>query len=65
LTLIDDEGNTSVIWEGVDAADPCPGVLEVTFSATAARYAKVRVDLDESRTAYWNQIDAVELLGIP
>jgi hypothetical protein len=23
----------------------------------------VRVDLDESRTEYWNQIDAVELTG--
>jgi hypothetical protein len=24
----------------------------------------VRIDLDESRTGFWNQIDAVELIGV-
>jgi hypothetical protein len=65
LSLIDAEGNAAIIWEGIDTTDPCPGVLEVTFPRTEQVYTKVRVDLDESRTEYWNQIDAVELLGIP
>lgn len=65
LSLIDAEGNAAIVWEGSDVADPCPGVLEVIFPRTPVRYAKIRVDLDESRTEYWNQIDAVELIGVP
>jgi hypothetical protein len=65
LSLIDADGNALVVWEGMDASDPCPGILEITFPRTAARVTKVQVDLDESRTGYWNQIDAVELIGSP
>jgi hypothetical protein len=32
---------------------------------TSYRVVGVRVELNESRTEFWNQIDAVELLGIP
>ncbi len=64
ISLIDEEGNRNVVWEGVDDAVPCPGVLSVIFPPTPYRVVKVRVDLDESRTGFWNEIDAVALVGI-
>jgi hypothetical protein len=65
VTLIDVEGTPQIVWEGQDVVEPCPGALVVRMEATATRMAKVRIDLDESRTGMWNQIDAVELLGLP
>ena len=65
VTLLDTAGDRHVVWEGVDETEPCPGVLAVPVSLMETRVAKVRVDLDESRTGSWNQIDAVELVGIP
>ncbi len=53
------------VWEGADTTEPCPGVLEVRFEITSTQVSVVRIDLDESRTGTWNQIDAVELVGIP
>lgn len=53
------------VWEGLDTTEPCPGVLEVRVEITSTQVSVVRIDLDESRTGTWNQIDAVELVGIP
>ncbi len=65
VSLLDDQGVGVVIWEGVDALDPCPGVLEVQVQITTTLVSTLRIDLDESRTGGWNQIDAVELVGSP
>jgi len=65
VTILDDAGNREIVWEGVDDREPCPGVLEVRVPPTSMRVAAVRIDLDESRTGTWNQIDAVELVGAP
>ena len=65
ITLIDVEGNTQVAWEGEDVTAPCPGVLVARIEPTVAKVATVRIDLDESRMGFWNQIDAVELVGEP
>lgn len=65
VTLIDGEGNSHVIWEGQDMIVACPGVLAVRAEPIDLKVDTVRIDLDESRTASWNQIDAVELVGIP
>jgi hypothetical protein len=64
LTLIGIDGESHVVWEGTDQQGPCPGVLVVRVPQTEYAAQKVRVDLDESRTEYWNQIDAVELTGV-
>jgi hypothetical protein len=64
VTLIDVSGQSLVIWEGEDARDPCPGLLTIGVARTESRFVTVRIDLDESRTGYWNQIDAVELIGM-
>jgi hypothetical protein len=65
ISLIDVEGNAQVAWEGEDVTAPCPGVLIARVAQTSTRIAAVRIDLDESRTGFWNQIDAVELIGVP
>ena len=64
VTLIGVDEEAHVIWEGTDDRRPCPGVLIVRIPRTDYATQTVRVDLDESRTEYWNQIDAVELTGI-
>ncbi|MGC9347909.1 MAG: hypothetical protein ACP5JG_07215 [Anaerolineae bacterium] len=64
VTLIDVSGQSLVVWEGEDAREPCPGLLTVGVARTEGKVATVRIDLDESRTGYWNQIDAVELIGM-
>ena len=65
VTLLDEDGNSQVIWEGIDASDPCPGVLVLRADPSTTKVSEVRVDLDESRTGMWNQIDSVELVGAP
>ena len=64
ITLFDSSDEPHVVWEGNDERDPCPGVLIVRMPQTAYATRRVRVDLDESRTEQWNQIDAVELVGV-
>ncbi len=65
VLLVDRDGVAQLIWEGTDQRAPCPGVLEINFLRTSYRVVGVRVELDESRTGFWNQIDAVELSGYP
>jgi hypothetical protein len=65
ITLIDLEGNSRIVWEGRDVDVQCPGVLIARMEPTVTKVARVRIDLDESRTGFWNQIDAVELVGLP
>ena len=65
ITLIDALGTATVVWEGEDTHEPCPGVLVARFLPPDHPVVVVRVDLDESRTGWWNQIDAVALVGAP
>lgn len=64
VLLIDENGGQHLIWEGTDSADICPGVLTVSVPRPDYRAVGVRVELDESRTGFWNEIDAVELVGV-
>lgn len=64
VSLIGEDGAAQRIWEGEDADRTCPGVLVVTVPQTETRIVGVHIDLDESRTGFWNQIDAVELIGV-
>jgi hypothetical protein len=64
VSLISEEGTVEQVWVGTDTVDPCPGVLAVSVPQTVYRVVGVLVDLDESRTGFWNQIDAVELVGV-
>jgi hypothetical protein len=64
ISLIDETGTVQRIWEGTDTTEPCPGALVVSVPQTTVRIVGVLIDLDESRTGFWNQIDAVELIGV-
>jgi len=64
VSLVDEEGIAQRIWEGEDTDRTCPGMLTVVVPQTAERIVGVHIDLDESRTGFWNQIDAVELVGV-
>jgi hypothetical protein len=64
VSLVNEDGTAQRIWEGEDTDRTCPGVLVVTVPQTAERIVGVHIDLDESRTGFWNQIDAVELIGV-
>ncbi len=64
VSLIDEAGTKWLIWEGSDTTEPCPGVLVVSVPQTTVRIVGVLIDLDESRTGFWNEIDAVELIGV-
>ncbi len=64
VLLIDENGGQYLIWEGTDSADICPGVLTISVPRPDYRAVGVRVELDESRTGFWNEIDAVELVGV-
>ncbi len=65
VLLVDQDDVAHLVWEGTDRRAPCPGILEVTMAPTPYKVVGVRVELNESRTEFWNEIDAVELLGIP
>ncbi|MCD6344522.1 MAG: hypothetical protein J7M17_02795 [Anaerolineae bacterium] len=62
--LRDESGESHLVWEGTDTDDTCPGVLRLSFPRVTYRVAGVRIELDESRTGFWNQVDAVELIGV-
>lgn len=64
VSLVDESGAAQRIWEGEDVDRTCPGVLVVAVPQTSERIIGVHIDLDESRTGFWNQIDAVELIGV-
>lgn len=64
VSLVNEDGAAQRIWEGEDTDLTCPGMLIVTVPQTAERIVGVNIDLDESRTGFWNQIDAVELIGV-
>ena len=62
--LIDTGGGQKLVWEGTDTSTICPGVFTASFPRTEYLVTGVRIELDESRTGFWNQIDAVSLIGI-
>ena len=63
LVLKGEDGQEIVRIPVVATARTAPEWLEVSFDATAVPVQSVRVILDTSRVAGWNEIDAVELVG--
>lgn len=61
--LVDEGGGQQLVWEGTDTTIICPAVFTVAFPRTTYPVVGVRIELDESRISFWNQIDAVALIG--
>lgn len=55
-------GDYDVVWEGHDPTSESPGKLELVFGGLV-RAVGLRVHLDTSRVAGWNEIDAIGLLS--
>ncbi len=59
-----------VVFSGIDRTTQCPGILSVAINAepapvtNAGPVTEVRITIDQSRTGNWNEIDAVELIGL-
>jgi hypothetical protein len=62
----DEAGVYYTVWEGTPAiVEECPLVLTVSVSGVNARVNAVRINLDQREGGWWNEIDAVELVGVP
>jgi hypothetical protein len=62
----DEAGVYYIVWEGTPAiVEECPRVLTVSVSGVNARVNAVRINLDQREGGWWNEIDAVELVGVP
>ncbi len=60
----DERGLYHTVWEGIPAAvEQCPRVLSIPVSGVEVRVNAARITLDQSNEGYWNEIDAVELIG--
>ncbi|MBI4565177.1 MAG: hypothetical protein HY716_10840 [Planctomycetes bacterium] len=55
--------NWHALWTGRDGTRECPGWLDVRLEATAIATRVIRITLDTSLVAGWNEIDAVQLFG--
>jgi hypothetical protein len=64
LVLADGSG-TLIIPGSADPGTLCPGVLTIPIDPETPPVNGVIIDLDQSITNVWNEIDAVELAGVP
>jgi hypothetical protein len=66
VEVLDIRGN---YWEVYSAAGAtlteCPYVLTIPVTSVTEYVYGVRVTIDQTNASYWNEIDAVELVGIP
>ena len=66
VELIDERGEARTVYVADPApADQCPLALELSFEQTLTRIVAVRLTVDQRPGANWNEIDAVELVGVP
>jgi hypothetical protein len=62
----DEAGLYYTVWQGTPAeVEQCPRVFTVSVSGVSAGVKAVRINLDQREGPYWNEIDAVELVGVP
>lgn len=62
----DDRGLYHTVWEGTPGeVEECPRVFSVAVSGVDVSVNAVRISLDQSDGGYYDEIDAVELVGQP
>jgi hypothetical protein len=62
IVAFDAAGAEIVVWEGTEPRKQKPAKFDVKPLRTA-RTDRIRIELDTTRVAGWNEIDAVELVG--
>lgn len=66
VEVLDERDNyTTVYRTSANLQEECPYVLNVRFTRTSARIVGVKLTIDQRSGADWNEIDAVELVGVP
>jgi hypothetical protein len=66
VEVVDEAGTPSIIYQAQPAAvDQCPYVQIVPVTGVTAKVKMVIITVDQSVITDWNEIDAVELIGIP
>lgn len=63
LRACDESGAWHSLWTGASPASHS-GPFQISFSTTSYRIRALRLVLDTDRIAGWNEIDAVELVGL-
>ena len=61
----DGTGEWRTVWDGAAATVETPRWLEVAVPAGGWTTREIRVTLDSTTVTGWNEIDAVELVGLP
>ncbi len=65
IDLIDLDGETTTVYRAAAIlSEECPLVLAIEFEQTSFLVDRIRLTLDQRSGANWNEIDAVELIGI-
>ncbi len=66
VEVMDIRGNYREVYSASGAAvSECPYVLSIPVIGVTEYVYGVRVTIDQTNAAYWNEIDAVELVGMP
>lgn len=66
VEVLDIQGNYWPVYNATGAAlTDCPYVLTIPVANISTYVYGVRVTVDQTNASYWNEIDAVELVGIP
>jgi len=64
IDLIPADGSAPIpVSNSTDKGTPCPGLFSVKISAVIAPISGVLIHLDQTKSASWDEIDAVELIG--
>lgn len=66
IELIPYSGDDNItVRNSADPGTDCPGVFTIDIGVELPLVYGVKINLDQSETKNWNEIDAVELVGIP
>lgn len=66
VEVVDEMGTVTIVYEAQPTAiDQCPYVQVIPVTGVTAKAMTVIITVDQSVISDWNEIDAVELIGIP
>jgi len=66
VEVVDQAGQSHIVYQAPAAADqPCPRILTIGVVGLDFKVNGVIIRLDQTLNGYWNEIDAVKLVGNP
>jgi len=65
VEVLDQNGNSTTVYRATPTiVKQCPYTLEIDVEGVSVPVRSVRVTIDQSSHAGWNEIDAVQLIGV-